>query len=122
MEYNITCPRCKEAILQKHKTGIIEIYFWHKTSLKLKDLKNCKSLKEVMEKFNQREEAKRIYEFHYIKCPECDYFDIYEYREIETWDQNKNYLKKQFIKGDVVYDWKYGANSEIYIRSKVIQW
>ena len=52
MEDNITCPRCKEAILQKHETGIIEIYFWRKTSLKLKDFKKCKSLKEVLEKYN----------------------------------------------------------------------
>ena len=64
MEENIICPRCKECELEKHKTGLLEIYF-------LNDVL-CLSLNELKNKIRKKEQATRQFEFHYIKCPKCE--------------------------------------------------
>ena len=114
MEEKIICPRCKECELEKHETGLLEIYF-------LNDVL-CLSLNELKNKIGMKEQATRQFEFHYIKCPKCDYIKFYEYREVETWDSKKHYLNKPFREGDVTYDWRYGANRDKYIGYKVIHW
>lgn len=114
MEEKIICPRCKECELEKHETGLLEIYF-------LNDVL-CLSLNKLKNKIGMKEQATRQFEFHYIKCPKCDYIKFYEYREVETWDSNKHYLNKPFTEGDVTYDWRYGTNRDKYIGYKVIHW
>ena len=108
------CPRCKEGIVQSNNTGIVEIYFWKDPT--------CKSLEEFKKKFGQKERAMRKFEFHYKKCNQCDYVILYEYREIPYWNENIDYTNYPFIEGDIIKNWKYGANSNVYIGSKVIQW
>ena len=114
MEEKIICPRCKECEIEDHKTGLLEVYFW-KDAL-------CTNIKDLKNKIGKKEQATRQFEFHYKKCPKCDYIKFYEYREVETWDPNKHYLNKPFTEGDVAYDWRYGANKDKYIGYKVIHW
>ncbi|MBP5785106.1 MAG: hypothetical protein J6W16_05940 [Methanobrevibacter sp.] len=90
------CPKCQQTKLETIDNGLVEIIY---------DYIRNGCLGTGM---NVAGTGKQEYQFHYKKCPECDYWEMIEYRETPTWWDDLWNLNCPFTKGDVIEDFKNG--------------
>lgn len=91
------CPKCQKAPTNKKYSGLVNIIYDYTTG------------GPIGAGVHVSGTGKQEYQFHYIKCSECSYWQIYEYRETPSWWDDLWDVDCPFTSGDVINAWQTGT-------------